>query len=229
VDVAVIGGGITGLSAARVLAKRGVTVAVLEAQTIGWGASSRNGGMVLTGLKLGAAALTARYGVELARQLFKASLDAVDAVEEVVKHERIDCQFRHDGHLALASKPAHYQRFKESADVLAREFGMRFDSWRRRISAMKSARVPITAGHRSGERQHQSGAVRGGARESGAGSGRRPAGSDARQRNRAVGSRWQLSTSRGRIEAANVLVATSGYTGAITPGLRRRIVPLVPT
>ena len=53
VDVAVIGAGYTGLSAARTLAKRGAKVAVLEANTIGWGASSRNGGMVLTGMKLG--------------------------------------------------------------------------------------------------------------------------------------------------------------------------------
>jgi glycine/D-amino acid oxidase-like deaminating enzyme len=51
VDVAIIGGGYTGLSAARTLSKLGVHVAVLEANTIGWGASSRNGGMVLTGLK----------------------------------------------------------------------------------------------------------------------------------------------------------------------------------
>src|SRR6266850_5064789 len=74
VDVAVIGAGITGLSAARALAKRGVRVAVLEARTIGWGASSRNGGMVLTGLKLGASTLIARYDRDLARQLFQASL-----------------------------------------------------------------------------------------------------------------------------------------------------------
>ena len=52
VDVAVIGAGFTGLSAARTLAKRGARVAVLESETIGWGASSRNGGMVLTGISL---------------------------------------------------------------------------------------------------------------------------------------------------------------------------------
>src|ERR1700687_6468235 len=52
VDVAIIGGGYCGLSAARTLAKRGVKVAVLEAETFGWGASSRNGGMGLTGIKL---------------------------------------------------------------------------------------------------------------------------------------------------------------------------------
>ena len=52
-DVAIIGAGFTGLSAALALAKRGAKVVVLESETIGWGASSRNGGMVLTGLKLG--------------------------------------------------------------------------------------------------------------------------------------------------------------------------------
>ena len=52
VDVAVVGAGFCGLSAARALAKRGMRVAVLEAETLGWGASSRNGGMVLTGMKL---------------------------------------------------------------------------------------------------------------------------------------------------------------------------------
>ena len=51
VDVAVIGGGFTGLAAARALARSGASVAVLEARSFGWGASSRNGGMVLTGLK----------------------------------------------------------------------------------------------------------------------------------------------------------------------------------
>ncbi|MCE7985195.1 MAG: FAD-binding oxidoreductase [Caldilinea sp. CFX5] len=78
VDVAVIGGGITGLSAARALLRQGATVALLEAQTLGWGASSRNGGMVLTGLRLGVDVLLARYGRERARRMFSAALTAID-------------------------------------------------------------------------------------------------------------------------------------------------------
>ena len=108
IDVAIIGGGYTGLSAARTLAKRGVKVVVLEANTIGWGASSRNGGMTLTGLKLGMGTVLKRYGRDLAKQLFQYSLDSVDTVEQVVKEENIDCGFKRYGHLLTANKPKHY-------------------------------------------------------------------------------------------------------------------------
>src|ERR1700758_634767 len=74
VDVAIVGAGFCGLSAARELAKRGVRVAVFKAQTLGWGASSRNGGMVLTGMKLPVPTLIKRYGRELVRSMYAASL-----------------------------------------------------------------------------------------------------------------------------------------------------------
>src|SRR5574341_168038 len=108
VDVAVIGGGYTGLSAARTLAKRGVRVAVLEAETIGWGASSRNGGMTLTGLKQPMSAVIERYGRDVARRLFQCSLESIDTVEQIVKDENIDCCFARRGHLFVASKPKHF-------------------------------------------------------------------------------------------------------------------------
>src|ERR1700747_1767278 len=78
VDVAVVGGGYCGLSAARALAKRGVAVAVFEAETFGWGANSRNGGMVLTGMKLPVPALVKRYGRETVRKMYAASLESID-------------------------------------------------------------------------------------------------------------------------------------------------------
>src|ERR1700688_4421888 len=86
-DVAVIGAGFTGLSAARTLARRGAKVAVLEANTIGWGASSRNGGMVLTGMKLDVGTLAKRYGMELTRRMYADSLASIDMVEQIVREE----------------------------------------------------------------------------------------------------------------------------------------------
>ena len=77
-DVIVIGAGFTGLSAARTLAKKGANVVVLEAETIGWGASSRNGGMVLTGMKLGVNKLISMYGRELTQRMYAASLATID-------------------------------------------------------------------------------------------------------------------------------------------------------
>src|ERR1700745_3505623 len=79
VDVAVIGAGFTGLSAASTLARRGAKVAVLEAETIGWGASSRNGGMVLTGMKLGVNQLISTYGREKTRRMYAASMASLDS------------------------------------------------------------------------------------------------------------------------------------------------------
>src|SRR5437879_13813451 len=96
-DVAIIGSGFTGLSAARTLAKRGAKVAVLESQTIGWGASSRNGGMVLTGMKLGVNKLISMYGRERTRRMYAATLASMDCVEQIVQEEGIDCDFARCG------------------------------------------------------------------------------------------------------------------------------------
>src|SRR5258708_29730317 len=121
-DVAVIGAGFTGLSAARTLAKRGAQVAVFEAHSIGWGASSRNGGMVLTGMKLGVEALAKRYGMELTRRMYAASLASIDLVEEIVRVENIDCSFSRCGHLEVACKQSHFDSYARSGEIVAREF-----------------------------------------------------------------------------------------------------------
>jgi glycine/D-amino acid oxidase-like deaminating enzyme len=122
VDVAVIGAGFTGLSAAHTFAKHGVGVAVLEAKTIGWGASSRNGGMVLPGLKLGVEILAKRYGMEVTRRMYAATLSAIDCVEQIVAEESIDCNFSRCGDLQVACKPSHFNAYQKSAELMAREF-----------------------------------------------------------------------------------------------------------
>src|SRR5579872_1965935 len=122
VDVAIIGAGFTGLSAARTLAKRGAKVAVLEAETIGWGASSRNGGMVLTGMKLGVQKLISMYGRELTRRMYATSLATIDCVEQIVREEGIDCDFSRCGHLEVACKQKHFDGYTRQAEVIEVEF-----------------------------------------------------------------------------------------------------------
>src|SRR5437660_10186255 len=121
-DVDVIGAGFTGLSAALALAERGAKVVVIESETIGWGASSRNGGMVLTGLKLGVNQLISKYGRELTRRMYAASLETIDAVERIVKEENITCDFVRTGHLEVACKQAHFDDYARQVEVIAREF-----------------------------------------------------------------------------------------------------------
>ncbi len=141
VDVAIIGAGFTGLSAAQALAKRGAKVAVLEAETIGWGASSRNGGMVLSGLKLRVNQLISKYGRELTQRMYSASLESIDAVERLVKEENIACDFARTGHLEVACKQAHFDDYARQAEVIAREFN-HSAAGRRPRTASRRNRVP---------------------------------------------------------------------------------------
>ena len=105
--MAIIGGGYTGLSAARVLARDGADVTVLEQHTIGWGASSRNGGFVLPGYKPDIEVLARRLGLAEARRLFELSVEAVGALEAVIAEESIECDYARCGTVVLAAKPGH--------------------------------------------------------------------------------------------------------------------------
>src|SRR5687767_3186274 len=86
-DVAIVGGGYTGLSAARALARAGARVVVFEQDQIAAGASSRNAGQVLTGLRLDAQTLLRRYGEIDARALFDASTAAMQGLERLIVEE----------------------------------------------------------------------------------------------------------------------------------------------
>ena len=113
VDVAVVGAGLTGLSAALHLARKGAQVAVLERATVAFGASGRNGGMATTGLSIGFRDAIARYGFRTASALFLAYDDAIDSVEKLVGDEGIDCDFARTGKMTLAAKPGHYDGLRK--------------------------------------------------------------------------------------------------------------------
>ena len=119
VDVAIVGAGFTGLSAALALAARGARVAVVEAgDRVASEASGRNGGHVNNGLAHDYSELAARVGIEQARAWYHAYDDAVDTVERIVREEAIDCGFARNGKLKLATRANQYDALARSAERL---------------------------------------------------------------------------------------------------------------
>ena len=226
-DVAIIGGGYTGLSAARTLAKQGVKVAVLEANTIGWGASSRNGGMVLTGLKLGMRSVMKKYGRETARQLFQCSLESIDTVEQIVKEENIDCGFRRYGHLLTVNKPRHFDALKEDVEFMEKEFNHTLH-----LLSRDEQHTEIGSNIYHGALVDEcSGGLNPAQYVSGLAAAAEGAGATLHARARVnrlerKENRFVLETERGPLNAESVLVATSGYTGNVTKNLQKKVIPI---
>jgi glycine/D-amino acid oxidase-like deaminating enzyme len=231
VDVAVIGAGFTGLSAARTLAKRGAKVAVLESETIGWGASSRNGGMVLTGMKLGVNRLISMYGRELTQRMYAASLASMDCVEQIVREEGIDCEFVRCGHLEVACKQKHFDDYARQAEVIAREF-----SHTLRVVQKNELSAEIGSTIYYGGMVDEVSAGCNPARYvAGLARAAMTAGAEILEHTRVAtiqrDSRqgelgWKLTTSRGTLWAHEVFVGTSGYTGRATPALQKKLIPI---
>jgi glycine/D-amino acid oxidase-like deaminating enzyme len=227
IDVAIVGSGYTGLSAALHLSRSGASVAVLEKETVGWGASSRNGGQVLTGLKVGPADLLRRFGRTRARELFACSLAAIDLIERLVGEERIDCGFRRSGHLQAAARPSHYDSLCRERDLLAADFdhpvtlvprsaqsselgsdgyhGLLLDERSAALNPAQYVSGLAAAAARAGAQIFEKTAVCKISREH---------------------TTFRLTTSAGALQARSVLVATNGYTDAVAPWLRRRVVPI---
>jgi gamma-glutamylputrescine oxidase len=118
VDVAIIGGGITGISAALHLAERGFQVALLEAEHIGWGASGRNGGQVLPGFGASQLKIKSLVGAEAAKRLWGMSIEAVDLVRAQIQRFGIPCDLE-TGYLHAAIKPRHLRALQEAQEELA--------------------------------------------------------------------------------------------------------------
>jgi glycine/D-amino acid oxidase-like deaminating enzyme len=230
-DVAVIGAGFTGLSAAHTLAKRGAKVAVLESETIGWGASSRNGGMVLTGMKLGVNQLISRYGRELAQRMYAASLASIDCVEQIVREEGIECDFSRSGHLEVACKQKHFDDYARQAEVIAREFNHELRVVERQdLSAEIGSNIyfggmvdEVSAGLNPARYVAglASAAIKAGAEIF---EHARVESLERESRHGEAG--WKLTTAQGRLWARDVFVGTSGYTGRATPALQKKIIPI---
>src|SRR5215470_16736268 len=231
VDVAIVGGGFCGLSAARALAKRGVNTAVLEAETFGWGASSRNGGMVLTGMKLPAPTLIKRYGLEAVRKMYATTIESIDLVEQIVREENIDCNFSRCGHLEVACKQSHFDGYAEAAVLVEREF-----NHRRRIVSKSELRGEIGSDiYFGGMVDETSAGVNPARYVAGLALAAKRAGAclhdhtcveKIETESQDGARRFRVRTSKGAFTAREVILASGAYTTAASPALQKKIIPI---
>ncbi len=237
VEVAVIGAGFCGLSAARALAKRGVQTAVLEAETVGWGASCRNGGMVLSGMKLPVPTLVGRYGRDPAQRMYAASLEAIDLVQQIVREERIECSFSRCGHLEVACKRPHFADFAAAAAEIKREFNHEL-----RIIPKEELRAEIGSDiYYGGMVDETSASVNPALYVAGLARAAERAGACLCEHARvtsvkrevleggggaAAGRNFRLETVRGTLYAKEVVLASGAYTTEATPALHKKLIPI---
>ncbi|MFC6299973.1 FAD-dependent oxidoreductase [Pseudomonas sp. CCM 7893] len=117
-DVCVIGGGFTGVNTAIELAQRGLSVILLEARRIGWGASGRNGGQLIRGIGHDVSGFAKYVGEEGVRYLQQAGIDSVAVVGERIREQGIDCDLRW-GFCELANTPSQFAAFQGEQESLA--------------------------------------------------------------------------------------------------------------
>lgn len=226
-DVCVIGGGFTGLSAALACAEKGLSVILVEAETIGFGASGRNGGQLIPGLRWSMREIDAEFGRERAKAIFDLAWSAVARVNDRVAKHNIGCDLK-SGHLEVAYKLAHFDSMQREAEFLLMEFG--WDS----VDVVEPAEM---GRHINGGDYH------GGVYDRKGGHfhplnyalGLAKAGLDAGvviyEGSRALSieqsQKVTVTSALGQVDAAHVVVATDAWIGDIAPDLGSYTVPIM--
>lgn len=225
-DVVIVGGGYTGCTAALQLARSGARVVLLEANTLGWGASSRNGGIVHPGLQWGRAALQRRFGERLGEELFRDGVQAFFTAERFITEEGFAADYRRCG-MGVAAWSANDLGGLEEELAELTSVGLTG-----RMVRGADVRQELGSSYYPGAMiVEESGMVNPAKYMAGLGGAVLAAGVDAHVRTRVLGvdvagPERIVRTARGIVRAGAVLIATNGYTDGAVPWVQQRLLPI---
>ena len=226
-DVVIVGSGYTGLSAARETATAGRRTVVLDAGPVGGGCSSRNGGQVAFSFKPDLGDLAARHGRSIAERLYEEGYESIAQLRQAARDGTLECDWREVGSFCGAHSRRHFDGLQREVDALPERF-------RRRVSIVTRDRLEEEIAsplYHGGLVVHDDAAVN---------PARLVVSLDARARAAGatvyghttvqgvdrIGREFEVATTRGRIRADRVLIATNGYTGRFAPWHQRRVLPI---
>ncbi len=226
-DVAIVGSGYTGLAAAIELARGGRQVVVLDAEDAGWGCSSRNGGQISTSIKPSFSELEALHGRDVGFRIRREGINALAWIAEFIEREKIDCDFARVGRFHAAHNAAAFETL--ARDAVSQPKGLEVEVYvvpredqRREIGSDRYHGGIVYPAHASLQPAKYHLGLLDRALTAGAQViSHCPVLSIAKENDG-----FRLSTPRGNLQARDVLVATNGYTSALTPWLRRRVIPI---
>ena len=227
VDVLVVGSGYTGLSAAIQTARGGRTTLVLDSDDPGFGCSTRNGGQISTSVKPSLEKLSAKFGPEKARRIRAEGVNALHWVRNFTETEGLDCDLRRVGRFHAAHTPQHYETLVREAEQLRSQeniesFAVPRSEQRRELGSdayfggvvfSDHCSIHPAKFHRELLRLALTADVE-------------VMGHCAVTRIERTSSGFEVNTAKGVVQARDVIVATNGYTKALTPWLQRRVIPI---
>ncbi len=225
-DVAIVGGGLAGLSAALELAGQGFKTVLLEAKEVGWGASGRNGGQAIHGLACDQETIEAQLGLDDARRVWAMSLEALDLIRERIARHGIDCDWR-DGYLGLATTPRKATELFAWADRMAEVYGASFT----RIPAQEVRRWIDSPRYRGGIHDPRSGHLHPLKYSLGIAAAAAAAGALVHEHTPVTRVEQhpggvRLATAGGEVRARQALLAGNVYLQGLAPQLEARIMPV---
>lgn len=226
VDACVVGGGFTGLSTALYLAEAGLRVVLLEASEPGFGASGRNGGQVIPGLKLAPDAIIRRYGTEQGARIVELVSAAPDLVFRLVERHGIACQAQRSGWI----RAAHAASALPALEALVAQWTAR-GAPVELLGRAKLARLLGTGVYAGGYLDHRGGQLQPLAFARGLAAAAIGAGASICARSPAtrmapVKGGWRVQTPGGEVRSEFVILATNAYTDGLWPGLARSVIPV---
>lgn len=228
-DLAVVGSGFTGLSAALTASRGGRETIVIEAEAPGYGASTRNAGYVGRTLFHKLEALVKKVGPERAARMQKEAVNAHHYLVDLITREQIECGFVYCGRYIGASTPLHFDLLAKEIE-LARKYGIEFEA--EMVPKSEQHREVRTNFFHGGLLLHGAGALHPGLYQLGLMQRARNAGARVFGNtvvsavDRASEGGFTVTTTRGEVRARDVLMATNGYRGTEMGWLRRRTLPV---